>query len=95
MIPGNNLRLTLDRDLQNTAFKALEGKVGSAVVLDVNTGEVLAMVSRPSFDPSTFTTKLTTDYWNSIINNPKKPLRDRSIQEHYWLYFKAITAIAP
>ena len=41
------------------------------------------MVSRPSFDPSTFTTKLTTDYWNSIINNPKKPLRDRSIQEHY------------
>ncbi len=96
MIPGNNLRLTLDRDLQNTAFKALEGKVGSAVVLDVNTGEVLAMVSRPSFDPSTFTTKLTTDYWNSIINNPKKPLRDRSIQEHYapGSTFKTITAIA-
>ena len=45
-IPGNNIRLTIDSDLQKVAYKALEGKVGSAVAIDVKTGEVLAMVSR-------------------------------------------------
>ncbi len=96
VLPGNNLRLTLDRDLQLAAFKALEGKVGSAVAMDVKTGDVLAMVSRPSFDPSKFSTQLTTNYWNSIIKNENRPLRDRSIQEHYapGSTFKAITAIA-
>ena len=44
-IPGNNIRLTIDSDLQKVAYKALEGKVGSAVAIDVKTGEVLAMVS--------------------------------------------------
>ena len=48
-IPGSNIRLTIDKDLQLSAYKALEGRVGSAVAVDVSTGEVLAMVSRPSF----------------------------------------------
>jgi penicillin-binding protein 2 len=96
VLPGNNIRLTLDRDIQLAAYKALEDKVGSAVAIDVRTGDVLAMVSRPSFDPSKFSTKLTTNYWNSIIKNENRPLRDRSIQEHYapGSTFKTITAIA-
>lgn len=81
--PGSNIRLTVDRDLQLTAFNALEGKVGSVVAVDVNTGEILSMVSRPSFDPTQFSRGLTAEYWSSLINNENKPLRDRTIQEHY------------
>ena len=94
--PGNNLRLTIDRDLQLTAYKSLGEKVGSVVAVDVNTGEVLAMVSKPGFDPTKFSRGLTTEYWNSLINNDKNPLRDRTIQEHYspGSTFKTFTAIA-
>ncbi|MFW5887242.1 MAG: penicillin-binding protein 2 [Bacteriovoracia bacterium] len=94
--PGNNVRLTIDRDMQIAAFKALEEKVGSAVAVDIHTGEILAMVSKPSFDPSTFSRELTSNYWQSLINNENNPLRDRAIQEHYapGSTFKAITAIA-
>lgn len=93
--PGANVRLTIDSDLQVSAFEALEGKVGSAVVLDVKTGEVLAMVSRPSFDPSQFSRGLSTEYWNSLRDNPNNPLRDRTIQEHYspGSTFKMVTAL--
>lgn len=94
--PGHNIRLTIDRDLQEAGFKALEGKTGSVVALDVNTGEVLAMISTPSFDPSQFSRGLTSDYWNTLINNPEKPLRDRNIQDHFspGSTFKPFTAIA-
>lgn len=95
-LAGNNIRLTIDRDLQLAAFKALEGKVGGAVAIDVETGEVLAMVSRPSFNPSMFSRGLTSEYWSSLVNNENNPLRDRNIQEHYspGSTFKTFTAIA-
>lgn len=94
--PGNNIRLTIDKDLQNVAYKALEGKVGSVVAVDVNTGEILTMVSRPSFDPSKFSRGLTPEYWAELVNDENNPLRDRSIQEHYspGSTFKTITALA-
>jgi len=95
-IPGNNIRLTIDRDLQLAAYNALEGKVGSAVMVDVNTGEILAMVSRPSYNPSVFNRQLTSDYWNSLVEDENNPLIDRTIQEHYppGSTFKTFTAIA-
>ncbi len=94
--PGNNIRLTIDRDMQVTAFESLEGKVGSAVAVDINSGEILTMVSRPSFDPTKFSQGLTAAYWSSLVNNENNPLRDRTIQEHYapGSTFKTITAIA-
>ena len=49
---GMNVKLTIDRDMQLTAYQALENKVGGVIALDIESGEVLAMVSRPSFDPS-------------------------------------------
>lgn len=82
-IAGKNLKLTIDQDLQISAFNALEGKTGAVVVLEVNSGEVLAMVSRPSFDPSKFSQGLSNDYWNSIVTNKERPMRDRTVQEHY------------
>lgn len=94
--PGHNIRLTVDRDMQMAAYKALEDKVGSAVAVDVNTGEVLAMVSRPAFDPTKFSKGLTKDYWSSLVEDDRNPLRDRTIQEHYapGSTFKTFTAIA-
>ena len=53
-IPGRNLQLTIDLDLQAAAELALDGRRGAAVALDPRTGEVLAMVSRPAFDPNVF-----------------------------------------
>lgn len=94
--PGHNIRLTVDRDLQLTAYSNLEGKVGSVVALDVNSGQVLAMVSRPSFDPTQFSKGLTRTYWDSLVNDEMNPLRDRTIQEHYapGSTYKTITALA-
>ena len=94
--PGNNIKLSIDRDLQLSAYKALEGKVGSAVAVDVKTGEILAMISRPGFDPSRFSRTLSHEYWEGLVKNPNNPLRDRVIQEHYspGSTFKVITAMA-
>lgn len=94
--PGNNLRLTIDRALQKVAYHALEEKVGSVVALDIHTGEVLVMASRPSFDPSQFSRGISSQYWESISNDERNPFRDRSIQEHYppGSTFKVISAIA-
>lgn len=94
--PGNNIRLTVDRDMQLTAFNSLKDKVGSAVAVDVNTGEILAMVSRPAFDPTKFSKGITKEYWSSLVNDERNPLRDRTIQEHYapGSTFKTFTAIA-
>lgn len=93
--PGKNLKLTIDREMQVAAYEALKGQSGSVVALDVETGKILTMVSTPAFDPSQFSRGLTTEYWNSLINNEENPLRDRSIQEHFspGSTFKPFTAI--
>lgn len=93
---GMNVKLTIDRDMQMAGFAALEGKVGSIIAIDIESGEVLAMVSRPAFDPSQFSRGLTPEYWRSLITNTENPLRDRNIQEHYspGSTFKAITGIS-
>ncbi len=79
-IAGKDLRLTIDLDVQMAAEKALEGKVGAIVALDPHTGEVLALASRPTFDPNQFSVRLTKAYWNEILNNPDHPLLDKAIQ---------------
>ncbi len=78
--PGKDLRLTIDLDVQTAAEKALEGKNGAIVALDPHTGEVLAMVSRPIFDPNQFAVRLTQTYWKSIITDPEHPLLNKAIQ---------------
>ncbi len=78
--PGQDLKLTIDLDLQQVAEQALEGKNGAIVAMDPHTGEVLAMVSRPTFDPNQFSVRLTQSYWSSILNNPDHPLLNKAIQ---------------
>jgi penicillin-binding protein 2 len=79
-IPGQDLRLTIDLDLQRSAEQAMDGKIGALVAMDPHTGEVLAMVSRPTFDPNQFSVRLTKTYWQQILDNPDHPLLNKTIQ---------------
>ena len=79
-IPGQDLRLTIDLDVQRVAEQAMEGKNGALVAMDPHTGEILAMVSRPTFDPNQFAVRLTKAYWSQIITDPDHPLMNKSIQ---------------
>ncbi len=79
-VPGQDLKLTIDLDVQMAAEKVMEGKTGALIALDPHTGEVLALVSRPTFDPNQFSVHLTRTYWNEILNNQDHPLLDKAIQ---------------
>src|SRR5271167_559785 len=79
-VPGKQLKLTLDLDLQIAAEQAIEGKNGAIVAMDPHTGEILAMVSRPTFDPNDFAVKISRDEWDKLINDPDKPLLNKAIQ---------------
>jgi penicillin-binding protein 2 len=79
-IPGKQLKLTLDIDLQIAAEQAMEGKNGAMIAMDPHTGEILAMVSRPTFDPNDFAVRVSRDEWNKLVNDPDKPLLNKAIQ---------------
>jgi penicillin-binding protein 2 len=79
-IPGKDLRLTIDLDIQRVAEKVMEGRNGALVAMDPHTGEILAMVSRPAYDPNEFAVRLTRTYWNQIITDPNHPLMNKAIQ---------------
>src|SRR6202007_1039661 len=67
-------------DLQIAAEEALEGRNGAIVAMDPRTGEILAMVSRPTFNPSDFSVRISRDEWNKLVNDPDKPLLNKAIQ---------------
>ena len=79
-VPGKQLKLTIDVDLQIAAEEALEGKNGAIVAMDPRTGEILAMVSRPTFDPNDFSVRISRDEWSKLVNDPDKPLLNKAIQ---------------
>jgi penicillin-binding protein 2 len=79
-VPGKDLQLTIDLDLQVVAELAMEGKNGAVVALDPRTGEILAMVSRPTFDPNKFAVRIRSADWKEIADNPDHPLLNRVIQ---------------
>ncbi len=79
-IPGKPLKLTVDIDLQIAAEEALAGKNGAIVAMDPRTGEVLAMVSGPAYDPNDFAVHVSRDEWNKLVTDPDKPLLNKAIQ---------------
>ena len=79
-IPGKQLKLTVDIDLQIAAEQALEGKNGAVIAMDPHTGEILAMVSGPTFDPNDFAVHVSRDEWNKLVTDPDKPLLNKAIQ---------------
>jgi len=95
-IPGKDLQLTLDLDLQAVAELAMEGKNGAVVAMDPRSGEVLAMVSRPTFDPNKFAVHIKSSDWREIAGNPDHPLLNRAIQaqDAPGSTFKPLVAIA-
>ena len=78
--PGKQLKLTVDLDLQIAAEEALEGKNGAIVAMDPRTGEILAMVSRPTFDPNNFAVKISKADWNKLVTDDDHPLLNKAIQ---------------
>ncbi|ADL07509.1 penicillin-binding protein 2 [Thermosediminibacter oceani] len=111
-IPGATVNLTIDAELQQVAEQALQeqlhklqtdrrnpfpnAKRGAVVVLNVKTGEVLAMANVPSFDPNMFARGITQKEWESLANNPLKPMVNIAISEAYppGSVFKMVTATA-
>lgn len=93
---GRDLKLTLDLDLQQTAAELLEGRVGAIVALDPRQGEVLAMVSAPSFNPNRFARRLRRDEWRELLDHPHHPLQNRAVQNTYppGSVFKIVMALA-
>jgi penicillin-binding protein 2 len=92
--PGNNLFLTIDSDLQKTAEEAFKDKNGVLIAMDPETGRILAMVSKPSFEP--FARNISPEEWKTLVENPYHPLTNKGIQGQYpaGSVFKIITAIA-
>ena len=81
--PGANVYLSLDMDLQAVAANALEGKRGAVVALDPWSGEILALVSAPSFDPNLFAVGMTQAQYSELNDNPDLPLFNRAIRGTY------------
>jgi len=93
---GPSLTLTLDAELQKTMDKAFGALSGSAIALDPNTGEVLAMTSVPSYDPNEFATGMEASLWGRLSTDPRTPLINRVIQGQYapGSIFKIVMAVA-
>jgi penicillin-binding protein 2 len=95
-VPGANVALTLDIRLQKALELELWEKRGAGVLMNVQTGEILAMVSRPAFDPNEFSMRLTNERWKEIVRDPGHPMQSRAMQGMYppGSTFKVVTAIA-
>ncbi len=101
-VPGQSVVLTIDRDVQEAAYKAMQGqpdkigpRIGALVAIRPN-GEVVAWANSPSYDPNEFSTGISPDIWKVLVNDPFQPLRNKVIQDHTppGSTFKAIVALA-
>ncbi|MGE3499147.1 MAG: penicillin-binding protein 2 [Candidatus Binatia bacterium] len=94
--PGRTLVLSVDLELQRAAEQAMEDRVGAVVALDPRNGDVLAMVSQPSFDPNEFTRGMNAERWRALTEHPRHPLNARATHGQYppGSTFKIIVAAA-
>jgi penicillin-binding protein 2 len=79
--PGTDLKLTVDIDIQRAAELALGVSNGAIIAMDPRNGEILAMVSHPSFDPNAFSVRIGRTEWNELVTNPNHPLMNKAIQD--------------
>ncbi len=80
---GGKIQTTIDADLQKTAFEAMEKQAGAVIAMNPKTGEILAFVSAPSFDPNAFSRGIREDEWAALVENPRKPLQNKGLQGTY------------
>lgn len=95
-VPGDNLWLTVDLDLQKKAEALLQGLVGAVVAVNPENGEVLAMASSPSYDQNGFVDGMSDEEWRDLVSNPFHPLQNKAVSGEYppASTYKIITAIA-
>ena len=95
-IPGNDINLSISKDLQDFSYNRLGSQAGSIVVLDIKSGETLALVSKPSFNSNDFIGEMHPEKWKKIINNNLNPLFNRAIKGTYppGSIFKLIVVLA-
>ena len=93
---GNSLVLTIDAEVQKRSEQSFGDKAGAAVLVDVATGEILAFVSNPSFDPALFAGRMPTDKWQAYLEDKRHPLENKALKGQYppGSTFKIITALA-
>ncbi|MDP6709300.1 MAG: penicillin-binding protein 2 [Alphaproteobacteria bacterium] len=94
--PGQDVALSIDTGLQDFVYRRLAEESASAVVLDVHTGEILAMVSSPSYDPGAFNRGLSVKSWRALRDHPRKPLINKAASGQYppGSVFKSVVALA-
>lgn len=94
--PGKNIFLTINTELQKKSEALLKGDVGSVVALDPRNGAVLAMASSPAFDPNDFVSGLSYAKWNSLQNDPGRPMENKATQALYppASIYKIVSSIA-
>ena len=80
---SKKIKLTVDTEIQKLCSELLKGVAGSISVMDIYTGEILAMQSSPSFDPNLFVFGISQDDWQLIRNNPLKPLVNKTLSGLY------------
>jgi len=95
-VSGNDLHLTLDLELQQTAEKMLAGLWGAVVAIDPSNGDVLAMASTPSFDQNDFIGGISRKKWRALMDNPGRPMTNKAIQAEYppASTYKIVTTLA-
>ncbi len=95
-LPGNDIRLNIDLALQQTAEKAIEGRAGAVVAMEVNTGRILALASSPPLKLEEFVGGISSKSWKSLLDNPLHPLVNKSIMGQYppGSTYKIVSALA-
>ena len=94
--PGAEVVLTIDLELQRLVSERLSDQSAAAVLMDVHTGDVLAMASTPGFDPNAFNTGLSAEQWQELVSNPRAPLINKAVGGQYspGSTFKMVVALA-
>jgi len=95
-LPGHRVYLTLDANLQAATEAAFGDQSGAVVALDVHSGKVLALVSRPSYDPARFARGISSEEWLALVENPRHPLQNKVLRGQYppGSTFKVAVALA-
>jgi len=95
-LPGDNIYLTIDLKMQEIAEKELGQRKGVVLIGDPETGEILSLVSHPSFDPNLFSWGISESDWDKLVKDPNNPLENRALRGEYppASTFKIIVAVA-
>ena len=94
--PGEDLHLTISADMQRYLTERMQGHSGSAIIMDVDTGELVSLVSTPAFDPNEFSRGIDAKKWDALLTHEKKPLMNKALRGQYapGSTFKMLVALA-